>query len=145
MLPTKHNVIWNTPSPDAAGSMPISNGANGLNVWVEPSGDLCFYIGRTDSWGEFGQLYKVGRVRVKLHTNEGLPLLVGNDFRWELKLEDGTIEVETQAGWLRLWVDANHSVVHILAEGHDPITGSIAIEIWRTKNRDISQFSSFRQ
>jgi len=29
-----------------------------------PEGDLCFYIGRTDAWGDNGRLLKIGKVRV---------------------------------------------------------------------------------
>ena len=45
-----YNVVWDTPSADAAGSMPLGNGEIGLNAWVEPSGDLLFYIASTDAW-----------------------------------------------------------------------------------------------
>ena len=31
-----YNVVWDSPSKDATGSMPIGNGDIGLNVWVEP-------------------------------------------------------------------------------------------------------------
>ena len=50
--------------------MPLGNGDVGLNVWVEKSGDLVFYISKTDAWsdnvGASKGLPKVGRVRVKL-------------------------------------------------------------------------------
>ena len=51
---------------NAAGSMPIGNGEVGLNVWVEPSGDLLFYIARTDAWSECNRLLKLGRIRVRI-------------------------------------------------------------------------------
>ena len=41
-----YNVVWDTPSADSAGSMPLGNGEIALNAWVEPSGDLLFYIAR---------------------------------------------------------------------------------------------------
>jgi len=138
MLPEHHNVIWGTPSRDAAGSMPLGNGTNGLNLWVEPNGDLRFYLSRTDSWGEFGQLYKVGRVRVRLFSREGQPLLKGSGFRWELKLQDGAIEVRTDHGWVRVWVDAHHSVVQVLAGGPETLTGSISLDLWRTERRQLA-------
>ena len=31
----RYNVVWNSPSQSSDGSMPIGNGAIGLNVWVE--------------------------------------------------------------------------------------------------------------
>jgi len=117
--------------------MPLGNGANGINAWVESNGDLRFYLSRTDSWGEFGQLYKAGRVRVKLFTADGRSLLQGPGFRWALKLEDGAIEISTDNGWARIWVDAHQPAVHVLAEGQESLTGSIAIEIWRTERREL--------
>jgi hypothetical protein len=137
MLPTKYTVIWSTPSQDAAGSMPLGNGATGINLWVEPSGDICFYISRTDTWGEFGQLYKVGKVRVRLFDASAQPLLQGEAFRWELKLEDGAALVRTERGWVRIWVDAHQPAVQVLAEGDAPLTGTVAFEMWRTEDREV--------
>jgi len=48
--------------------MPTGNGDIGLNVWVEESGDLLFYIGKTDLWDDNSRLLKLGRARAK---NEG--------------------------------------------------------------------------
>ncbi len=33
--PDAYNIVWDTPSKDALGSMPLGNGDIGLNVWVE--------------------------------------------------------------------------------------------------------------
>ena len=63
----RYNVVWDSPSQNAAGSMPIGNGEVGLNVWVETNGDLLFYISRTDTWSECNRLLKLGRVRVTPH------------------------------------------------------------------------------
>ena len=52
VAPSPYEVIWDSPSVDSKGSMPIGNGDIGLNVWVEPSGDLCFLIGKTDAWDD---------------------------------------------------------------------------------------------
>src|SRR5690242_9267625 len=77
------NVVWNTPSENSTGSMPIGNGQVVLNVWVEKgTGDVMMLIARTDSLSEICRFMKLGRVRIHL---DGSPL-VGNDFRQELKL-----------------------------------------------------------
>ena len=60
-----YNITWDSPSKDHHGSMPLGNGDIGLNLWVEENGDICFYIGKTDSWGDNGRLLKVGKVRIK--------------------------------------------------------------------------------
>ena len=63
---SQYDVVWDSPSKDAHGSMPLGNGDISLNAWIEPNGDLQFYIGKTDSWGEHGRLLKVGKLRVRL-------------------------------------------------------------------------------
>ena len=60
------NVVWDSPSKDSGGSMPLGNGDIGLNAWVEENGDLVFFISKTDSWTDSGRLVKLGQVRVRL-------------------------------------------------------------------------------
>ena len=36
------NVVWETPSENSFGSMPLGNGDIGMNVWTEPNGDILF-------------------------------------------------------------------------------------------------------
>ena len=59
-----YNVIWDTPSDNHHGSMPLGNGDIGVNAWVEKSGDICFYIGKTDSWDDNGRLLKGGKIKM---------------------------------------------------------------------------------
>ena len=61
-----YEVVWDSPSEDSGGTMPLGNGEVALNAWIEPSGDLRFYIARTDSWDDNGRLVKVGSVRVRV-------------------------------------------------------------------------------
>src|ERR1700743_3879672 len=70
-----YDVDWDTPGPGSAASMPLGNGDIGLNVWVDPGGDLLFYISKTDAWGgekdpaadpwlqQGGKLVKLGLAR----------------------------------------------------------------------------------
>ena len=113
--------------------MPIGNGEIGLNAWVEESGDLLFYIGRTDSWDENGRLLKVGRVRISLDPPMALPPA---SFSQRLSLADGTITVGFGNGEerveMRLWVDARHPVIHVGVESKRQVSATAAIELWRT-------------
>lgn len=109
------NAVWDSPSKDSSGSMPIGNGDIGLNAWVEANGDLLLLISKTDAWDEKCCLCKIGRVRVKCD-----PLLaVTRGFRQELRLREGTIEIAGGEGetarTLRVWVDANHPVIHAVS------------------------------
>jgi alpha-L-fucosidase 2 len=125
------NVVWTTPSANSAGSMPVGNGDIGLNVWVEPNGDLLFYIGKTDAWGDDVKgdrgLLKVGRVRVKLTP----PLSTAEGFRQTLVLREGAIEIQGGTTTLRVWVDANKPVIRVEAAGKDPIAMQAAFETLR--------------
>ncbi len=136
-----YNVVWDTPSADSAGSMPLGNGEIALNAWVEPSGDLLFYIASTDAWsgsindpiyGAYG-LIKVGRVRVSLSPN---PFANATGFRQELKLRDGVFEASARPDGkksrLRLWVDANRPVVQVEYACAEPVRMKVAMESWRT-------------
>ena len=86
----KCNVVWTTPSKDAAGSMPLGNGEVGLNLWGEEGGDLRFYIARTDAYSEISRLLKVGCVRVRSRRIRSPP---SAPFRQELRLRDGLCEI----------------------------------------------------
>lgn len=135
-----YNVVWDSPSMDSAGSMPLGNGEIALNAWIEPSGDLLFYIARTDAWsgslhgphfGAYG-LMKVGRVRVSLSPN---PFANPTGFRQELKLCDGALEASVgpdgKKSRLRLWVDANRPVIQVETACAEPVDMKVAMESWR--------------
>ena len=138
------DVVWDSPSADWRGSMPLGNGDIGLNVWVEPSGDLIFYISKTDAWDEIMRLVKVGRVRVQFSPKSLTPGYYS--FQQALRLEDGMVTISggPTGGQIRLrvWVDANHPVIRVEAEGDTPFTMKAALEVWRDRDRvlDDSEF-----
>lgn len=131
-----YNVIWNSPSKDHHGSMPLGNGDIGLNVWVEESGDICFYIGKTDSWGDNGRLLKVGKVRVK---SEPSIVFTDTKFNQELDLKTGSIKISSHGKIdnkevdfnLQIWVDANNPVIHLTHDCSVPVAMTANIELWR--------------
>jgi hypothetical protein len=137
--PDRYNVVWRSPSSDHSGSMPLGNGEVGLNAWVESSGDLLFYIARTDSWGDNGRLLKVGRIRV--HCDPPI-WREGMAFEQTLRLRDGTMVVRCgdgdEAATLQLWVDANHPVVQVTAGGPTPFVATASIELWRTERQALA-------
>ena len=129
------NVVWTSPSKDASGSMPIGNGEVGLNAWVEPNGDLLFYISRTDAWSECNRLLKLGRVRISLSPS---PIAAGQVFRQELVLRDGQIVFHEGDTVLRLFVDAASPVIYITGECKTPRTVKATFETWRTAKRTLT-------
>jgi alpha-L-fucosidase 2 len=141
--PDAYNVVWDTPGPGSAQSMPIGNGDIGLNVWVEKNGDLVFYISKTDAWGEpdgqkddwmkqGGVLMKLGAVRVSVSSN---PLANSAAFQQILKLSTGEIIITEGEGAtavnLRVWVDANHPVIRVESKSAAPATVTVKLEDWR--------------
>lgn len=130
----KYNVIWDSPSRDSWETMPTGNGDIGLNVWVEESGDLLFYIGKTDFWDDNSRLLKLGRVRFKISPN---PYVQGRRFFQTLRLRDATIEVRFGEGEdlvrAQVWVDAHQPVIHVVVDGGRPLEVNAAIEVWRTE------------
>jgi hypothetical protein len=125
----RYNVVWDSPSRDAAGSMPIGNGEVGLNLWVEPNGDLLFYIARTDAWSECNRLLKLGRVRVSLSPN---PFTTAQPYRQELKLGDGQVVINAGDATLRVFVDTCAPVIYVMGESKTPRAVTAIWETWRT-------------
>ncbi len=133
-----YNVVWDSPSQDVNGTMPIGNGQIGLNVWWEKGGDLQFFLAGTDAWDEAGRLVKVGKVRIVLDPN---PVKDGKAFRQILDLKTGTIQFELgerdEQVRVVLWVDANQSVIHVDIAGEKEIATTAMIERWRTERKQI--------
>ena len=163
------NVVWDSPSTNSCGSMPLGNGDIGLNAWVELNGDLVFFISKTDAWTDSGRLVKLGQVRVRFDP----PLVTTNGFRQELKLRKGCIEIRGQRSEIRsqrsevggqkaavrsnlnpdtlnpasssdellvrVWIDANRPVIHIEGESRQDMQAQVGLYVWRTKDRDMQR------
>ncbi|HTQ10174.1 MAG TPA: DUF5703 domain-containing protein, partial [Fimbriimonadaceae bacterium] len=128
------DVIWRTPSVDAAGSMPIGNGEVVLNVWVEDkTGDLLFYIARTDALSEISRFLKLGRIRVHLSP----PAFTGRDFAQHLHLHDGTITIAGGGSKMTVYVDSGANVIHVLGSSAKPVSVTASVECWRNAPRQL--------
>ena len=133
-------VVWNNPSKNSSGAMPIGNGEVGANVWMEDNGNLLFYLSRTDAWAENSSLYKLGRVRISLYP--ALPV-EGTRFQQKLNLKEGKIEIEMNNGGrnvrLDFLVDRGSPVVYVKGETSYPVQVTVSSEIWRTQTRVIPE------
>lgn len=134
------DVIWNTPSKDSSGSMPLGNGEVGMNLWVEENGDLLFLISRIDAFSESGRILKVGKMRVSLSPN---PFGGGAPFRQHLKLRDGVCEIVAGRGvgqvTLRVFVDANQPVIHVAGTSSSPLRVTARVESWREQPHTLAK------
>lgn len=132
------NVVWDSPSQDENGSMPIGNGDLAANVWMEPGGDLVFYLSKSDAWSGNGRLLKLGRVRVRLDR----PFLPpGATFKQELDLESGSISIQSSSdagdSAILFWIDAHNPVVNVQIEGAEAFKAEVSLELWRTERRQL--------
>jgi len=141
---TDTNVVWTTPGKSSADSMPLGNGSLGINLWVEANGDLLFYLSRNDAYSEISQLCKAGQVRVSLSPT---PFAVGAPFRQELKLREGICEITAgppdKRVTLKVFVDAEAPVVHVIGESQVPLTVSAKVESWRTEPQPVASESAW--
>ncbi|WP_195532858.1 DUF5703 domain-containing protein [Bacteroides finegoldii] len=127
------NVIWNTPSRNSSESMPCGGGDIGMNIWVE-EGDILFYLSRSGTFDENNCQLKQGRFRIRLCPN---PFKDAKDFRQELKLKDGYVEVSAGGTQIQLWADVYHPVVHVEITNAQPLRTEVSYENWRYKERMI--------
>jgi Domain of unknown function (DUF5703)/Concanavalin A-like lectin/glucanases superfamily len=127
-----YNVVWDSPSTDSNGTMPIGNGDLAANVWVEPNGDLLFYLSKSDAWSSGQELLKLGRVRVRLDQRL---VREGGRFRQALDLKTGTIRIQStvdgQLTEIRFWIDANHPVVNVEIKAASAFGAQVTLEPWR--------------
>jgi len=139
-----YNVVWDTPSANALGSMPAGNGDIGANVWVSPQGELFLLISKTDAVNANGQLLKIGRV--KLTFSPALPAQNAK-FAQTLDLQTGEIRIRgTAAGndgrarslALTVWVDANAPVVSVAGESDTPFSVEARYDGWRRTVRKLA-------
>ena len=127
------NVIWNTPSRNSSESMPCGGGDIGMNIWVE-EGDILFYLSRSGTFDENNCQLKQGRFRIRLFPS---PFKDAKDFRQELKLKDGYVEVSAGGTQIQLWADVYHPVVHVEITNAQPLRTEVSYENWRYKERII--------
>ena len=127
---SRNDVTWTTAGHDENDSMPIGNGDLAANVWTESGGDVVLLVSKADAWSELNKLLKLGRIRIRLTPN---PFRDGGSFEQSLRLEDATIEIRCGGNTIRVWVDANHPVLHVTARLKQPTTLTATVELWRTQ------------
>lgn len=130
----KYHVVWEQPSKNSLGNMPMGNGDLGINLWVEENGDLQFYLSKTDAWSENARLLKLGKVRLRLTPN---PFRNGASYRQTLDVKDGLLLIDAgekeQQVSVKIWVDAHHPTVELSVTSKKPITAEVTTEPWRTE------------
>lgn len=134
-----YNVIWTSPSKNSLESMPCGGGDVGMNVWVE-KGDVLVYLSRSGTFDELNSFPKLGRIRITLSPN---PFNDPEDFRQELKLKEGYVEITAHKDGVkttvRIWSDVFNPVAHIEIKSNKPSTAYASYENWRQQERTLSR------
>jgi len=124
----RYNVVWESPSKDATGQMPLGNGDIAAGVYAIEDGDLYLLLAKNDAYNYNGDLFKTGRVRVALKPN---PFAKGKPFRQTLDLPTGSIRIEADGVSLLIWADANRPVYHVQVDSPNPISVTAWPEFWK--------------
>ncbi len=125
---SRYNVVWNSPSKEASGVMPIGNGDIGAGVYAIENGDLYLLLSKNDAFNYSGEIYKTGKVRITMEPN---PFKSGTPFRQTLDLSTGSIFIEAGGIRIRVWADANRSTYHVEIDAPSGVSVSARPELWK--------------
>jgi len=133
-----YNVVWESPSKDPSGQMPLGNGDIAAGVYAIEDGDLYLLLSKNDALTYNGDIFKTGRVRVTIDPN---PFEKGKPFRQVMDLERGSVQIEAGKTHIRIWADANRPVYHVNINSPDEIAVTAEPEFW--KRFDACGFNNF--
>ena len=132
------SVVWESPSEDPSGQMPLGNGNIAAGVYAIEDGDLYLLLSKNDAFTYSGDIFKTGRVRVSLHPN---PFEKGNMFKQVMDMKTGSIKILADGVEIRIWADANRPVYHVEIDSPDEIDVTAVPEFW--KRFDMCGFNNF--
>jgi len=124
----RYNVIWDSPSKNASGQMPLGNGDIAAGVYAIEDGDLYLLLAKNDAYTYNGDIFKTGRVRVSLSPS---PFAKGKAFKQTLDLTTGSIRIEADGVKLRIWADANRPVYHVQVNSPRDLAVTAKPELWK--------------
>ena len=123
----RYNVIWESPSKDHSGQMPLGNGDIAAGICAIENGDLFLLLSKNDALTYNGDLFKTGRVRVSVEPN---PFAAGKPFRQTLDLATGSIRIDADGIAFRIWADANRPVYHVQIDSPREISVRAGPDLW---------------
>jgi alpha-L-fucosidase 2 len=123
-----YNVIWETPSKDVSGQMPLGNGDIAAGVYAIENDALYLLLSKNDAFTYNGDLFKTGRVRVEITPN---PFISGKSFKQTMNLETGSVDIIADGVNLKIWADANQNVYHIEIDADKKIEVTTSPEFWK--------------
>lgn len=127
-------VVWNTPSENSSGSMPIGNGDIALSVWAQKDGTIRTYLAKTDAWDGAGRLLRLGGLDIAFSPNP----FAGAEFTQTLDPAAGVITFTGADGFqAKVWVDANAPVTRVEMEAPNGVAVAVTANLWRREKREI--------
>jgi hypothetical protein len=136
--PNDYTVVWNSPSQDETGQMPLGNGDIAAGVYAIENGSLYLLLAKNDAFTYQGDIFKTGRVKLSISPN---PFETGKPFHQMMDMENGSVLIEADEIKIRVWADANRSVYHVEIEAPAEIEVSAEPEFW--ERFDACSFNNF--
>jgi hypothetical protein len=122
-----YNVVWESPSKDASGQMPLGNGDIAAGVYAIEDGDLYLLLAKNDAFNYNGDIFKTGRAKISLSPN---PFAKGKPFKQVLDLKTGSIRIDADGIAIRVWADANRPVYHVEIESPQEVAVTMTTDPW---------------
>ena len=136
--PNDYTVIWNSPSQDETGQMPLGNGDIAAGVYAIENGSLYLLLAKNDAFTYQGDIFKTGRVKISISPN---PFVKGKPFYQQMDMENGCVLLEADDIKIRVWADANRPVYHVEIDAPGEIKVSAEPEFW--ERFDACSFNNF--
>lgn len=134
----EYNVIWDKPSTDASGQMPLGNGDITAGVYAIEDDDLYLLLGKNDALTYQGDIFKTGLVKISLSPN---PFIKGKPFRQVMDMKTGSVQINAGNVKIKIWADANRPVYHVEIDSPDEISVQAQPQFW--KRFDHCLFNNF--
>ena len=122
-----YNIIWESPSKDATGQMPLGNGDIAAGIYAISDGDLYLLLSKNDAFTYKGDIFKTGRVRISLSPN---PFSEGKSFLQTMDMLTGSVQIEADDVKISIWADANRPVYHVEIDSPNEIKVQAEPEFW---------------
>ena len=136
--PNDYTVVWNSPSQDETGQMPLGNGDIAAGVYAIENGSLYLLLAKNDAFTYQGDIFKTGRVKLSISPN---PFETGKPFHQMMDMEKGSVLIEADEMKIRIWADAHRSVYHVEIDTPAEIEVSAEPEFW--ERFDACSFNNF--
>ncbi len=125
---SKYNIVWNSPSTDKTGQMPIGNGDIAAGVYAIEDDALYLLLAKNDAFTYNGDIFKTGRVKIELNPN---PFSSEKTFKQTLDLNTGSVSIEADGTKIHVWADANNLVYHVQINSLYVVSVTADVDLWK--------------